>query len=197
MAGSGPGPTRPEEANGGGLAGLIVAVFLGPQPRLRPHPVAGETTPVATTGTSLVGIAHTTSDDLPFVHPCDHVDMPVTQDRQFDPQRVDVARSQVISREDAERLSRLLALVSDPVRCRLLFALVAAEELCVGDLTLVLGDVTDDQVSYALKLLRMAGLVETRRSGRVIHYRLARGFPHQLLDHCLRQLLSISTDRAT
>lgn len=123
--------------------------------------------------------------------------MSLAPDRGVDPRGVDVAKSEVISREDAERLSRLLSLVADPVRCRLLFALGAAEELCVGDLMMVLGDVTDDQVSYALKMLRMAGLVQTRRSGRVIHYRLAPGFPHQLLDHCLRELLSISTDRAT
>jgi len=34
--------------------------------------------------------------------------------------------------------------------------------------------------------------VQTRRDGRVIYYRLADGFPHQLLDHCLRQLLTIA-----
>ena len=55
-----------------------------------------------------------------------------------------------------------------------------------------LGDVSEDQTSYALKTLRHAGLVQTRREGRVINYRLADGFPHQLLEHCLRQLLTIT-----
>jgi ArsR family transcriptional regulator, lead/cadmium/zinc/bismuth-responsive transcriptional repressor len=50
-----------------------------------------------------------------------------------------------------------------------------------------------DQSSYGLRALRHAGLVASRRDGRVIYYRLAEGFPHQLLEHCLIQLLSIST----
>ena len=53
-------------------------------------------------------------------------------------------------------------------------------------------DISMDQSSYALKLLRTAGLVQSRRDGRVMYYRLADGFPHQLLDHCLRQLLTIA-----
>lgn len=106
------------------------------------------------------------------------------------------AQAGVLSSDDAQRLSKLLSLLSDPVRARLLFALVSVNELCVGDLALTLGDVTEDQVSYALKLLRTAGLVQTRRDGRVINYRLADGFPHQLLEHCLRQLLSITDGAA-
>jgi DNA-binding transcriptional ArsR family regulator len=93
---------------------------------------------------------------------------------------------------EAERLGRLLGLLADPVRVRMLFALVSVDELCVGDLAMAL-DISMDQSSYALKLLKTSGLVQSRRDGRVIHYRLADGFPHQLLDHCLRQLLTIAT----
>jgi len=74
---------------------------------------------------------------------------------------------------------------------RILFALVSAGELCVGDLALAL-DVTEDQVSYAVKMLRLAGLVSFRKDGRVVFYRLSDAFPHQLLEHCLRQLLTIA-----
>jgi DNA-binding transcriptional ArsR family regulator len=104
---------------------------------------------------------------------------------------VRTARAAVLPVGDAERLGRLLALLSDPVRVRMLFALVAVDELCVGDVAMTL-DISMDQASYGLKLLRSAGLVDTRRDGRVIHYRLADGFPHQLLEHCLRELLTIS-----
>ena len=107
---------------------------------------------------------------------------------------VQQARAGLLDLGDAERLARLLGLLSDPVRVRVLFALVSVDELCVGDLALTLG-VTMDQSSYALKMLRSAGLVDTRRDGRVIFYRLADGFPHQLLEHCLRQLLTISGER--
>jgi DNA-binding transcriptional ArsR family regulator len=109
---------------------------------------------------------------------------------------VERARTALLSESDADRLSRLLALLSDPVRSRILFALVAVDELCVGDLALTL-DVSMDQASYALKLLRSANLVQTRRDGRVIYYRLADEFPHQLLEHCLRQLLVISSGEAS
>ncbi|MDQ6688864.1 MAG: metalloregulator ArsR/SmtB family transcription factor [Actinomycetota bacterium] len=101
------------------------------------------------------------------------------------------ARGAGLSPSDAERLGQLLGLLSDPVRVRILFALVSVDELCVGDLALTL-DVSMDQASYGLRQLRSARLVATRRDGRVIYYRLADGFPHQLLEHCLHQLLTIS-----
>jgi DNA-binding transcriptional ArsR family regulator len=101
------------------------------------------------------------------------------------------AQEAVLSPSEGERLGRLLGLLADPVRVRILFCLVSVNELCVGDLAMAL-DISMDQSSYALKLLRTAGMVQSRRDGRVIYYRLADGFPQQLLDHCLRQLLTIA-----
>ena len=104
---------------------------------------------------------------------------------------VTAARAGVLSVDDAGRLAGLLGMLADPVRSRILFALSAATELCVGDLALAL-DVTEDQVSYALKMLRLAGLVAFRKEGRMVCYRLSDGFPHQLLEQCLRELLTIA-----
>jgi DNA-binding transcriptional ArsR family regulator len=111
-------------------------------------------------------------------------------DHPVDQARVTAARADLLSVDDAGRLAGLLGMLADPVRSRILFALVAAQELCVGDLALAL-DVTEDQVSYGLKLLRTAGMVRFRKDGRVVFYRLSDQFPHQLLEHCLRQLLTI------
>jgi DNA-binding transcriptional ArsR family regulator len=108
-----------------------------------------------------------------------------------DPDRVATAREKVISRDTAGQLAGLLGLLSDPVRSRILFALNAVPELCVGDLALSL-EVTEDAISYALRMLRTAGLVRFRKDGRVVFYALAEGFPHPLLEHCLRQLLTIT-----
>ncbi|GAA1886220.1 ArsR/SmtB family transcription factor [Actinomadura bangladeshensis] len=108
---------------------------------------------------------------------------------------VDRAHAAGLGAAEAERLGVLLALLSDQTRLRILFVLVSVEELCVGDLALAL-DISMDQSSYALKQLRSAGLVQTRRAGRVVHYRLADGFPRQLLEHCLRELLTISEREA-
>jgi DNA-binding transcriptional ArsR family regulator len=122
--------------------------------------------------------------------------MTPTHAHPVDATAVERARAAVLGVEDAERLGRLLSLLSDPVRARMLFALVAVDELCVGDVAMAL-DITMDQSSYGLKMLRSSGLVQTRKDGRVVYYRLADGFPHQLLEHCLHELLTItSTERS-
>ena len=114
-----------------------------------------------------------------------------THDRLADPLAVKAARLTLIDPDDAERLAELLGLLADATRARILFALGAVEELCVGDLAVTL-DASEDAVGYALKVLRMAGLVKGRKEGRSVCYRLAEGFPHEMLEHCLRDLLAIS-----
>jgi DNA-binding transcriptional ArsR family regulator len=116
---------------------------------------------------------------------------PSDHEHPVSPERVDAARAGLLTAGDAGRLAGLLGMLADPVRSRILFSLSAAGELCVGDLALAL-DVTEDQVSYALKMLRLAGLVNFRKDGRMVFYRLSDGFPHPLLEHCLRQLLTIA-----
>ena len=112
-------------------------------------------------------------------------------DHPVDSAAVKATRATLISIEDAGRLSGLLGLLADPVRSRILFALSGVERLCVGDLALALG-ISEDAVSYGLRMLRTAGLVTFRKEGRVVFYTLAAGFPHPLLEHCLRELLSIA-----
>jgi DNA-binding transcriptional ArsR family regulator len=108
-----------------------------------------------------------------------------------DPERVAHARARGLSADDAGRLAALLSLLADPVRSRILYALDEVEELCVGDLALALS-ATEDAVGYGLRILRTAGLVATRKQGRVVYYRLAAGFPQPLRDHCFRQLVEIT-----
>jgi DNA-binding transcriptional ArsR family regulator len=108
-----------------------------------------------------------------------------------DPQRVQIARERLPSAEEGDRLTGVLSLMADPTRARLLYALDVVEELCVGDLALALS-VSEDAVSYGLRVLRTAGLVTRRKDGRVVYYRLAEGFPEPLREHCLRQLIEMS-----
>jgi DNA-binding transcriptional ArsR family regulator len=114
-------------------------------------------------------------------------------DRLADPRAVKAARRQLIDPDEAQRLAELLALLADATRARILFALGAVDELCVGDLAATL-EVSEDAVGYGLKVLRMAGLVRGRKDGRSVCYRLAEGFPHEMLEHCLRDLLAISPE---
>jgi DNA-binding transcriptional ArsR family regulator len=112
-------------------------------------------------------------------------------DHPIDPVRVAHAKLRLPSADDATRLTGLLSLMADPVRLRLIYALDVSEEMCVGDLALAL-EVSEDSVSYALRLLRTAGLVVTRKDGRVVYNRLADDFPEPLRDHCLRQLVALT-----
>ena len=120
--------------------------------------------------------------------------MPTDHEHPVNRERVAAARAGALSLDDAGRLAGLLGMLADPARSRILFALAAGDELCVGDLALAL-DVTEDQISYALKMLRLAGLVSFRKEGRMVFYRLSDGFPDQLLEHCLPQLLSLPRRR--
>jgi DNA-binding transcriptional ArsR family regulator len=117
--------------------------------------------------------------------------IPQAREHPVDAERVAHAQARGLSVEDAGRLTSLLSLLADPVRARILYALDEVEELCVGDLALALGG-TEDSVGYALRLLRTAGMVATRKSGRVVYYRLAAGFPEPLRDHCLRRLVDLT-----
>src|SRR4051795_13615565 len=120
---------------------------------------------------------------------------PNAHDHPVDPERVDRARERGLSVDDADRLTSLLSLLADPVRARILYALDEVEELCVGDLALALG-ATEDAVGYALRLLRTAGMVATRKAGRVVYYRLADGFPEPLREDCLRRLVELTRTAA-
>lgn len=108
-----------------------------------------------------------------------------------DPGRVAAARARLISHDDAQRLTALLWMLADPTRARIIYALDTVEELCVGDLALALQS-SMDATGYGLRMLRSAGLVTTRRDGRVIYYRLAADFPEPLREHCLRRLIELT-----
>jgi DNA-binding transcriptional ArsR family regulator len=115
----------------------------------------------------------------------------VQAEHAVDPGRVEQARAHGVTAEDAARLGSLLSLLADPVRLRILYALNLVEELCVGDVALAIG-ASEDSVGYGLRILRTAGLVEARKVGRTVYYRLAGSFPEPLLEHCLRELIHLS-----
>ncbi len=96
------------------------------------------------------------------------------------PARVSAARADVPDEDRTAHAVELLRLMGDQVRVRILYALLDGRELCVGDLALAV-DASETSVSYALRLLRSAGLVHNRRDGRFIFYRLADGVVERLL----------------
>lgn len=108
-----------------------------------------------------------------------------------DPDRVAVAREEALSGPDASAIAALLTVLVDPLRTRILSVLRVTGEMCVGDLALAL-DATEDSVSYALRLLRTAGLVRRRREGRLGYYRLRDGDAGDVMDASLQQLRALA-----
>jgi DNA-binding transcriptional ArsR family regulator len=98
-----------------------------------------------------------------------------------DEARVAATRERLVTAVEATRLADLFRLLGDPTRAQLLYALLEAGELCVCDLTETV-EVSDTAVSHALRLLRTAGIVASRRAGRMIYYRLADAHVRMLLD---------------
>lgn len=69
-----------------------------------------------------------------------------------------------------ERMAETFRVLSDPTRVRILYLLSRAE-LCVHDLAQLLG-ISQPAASHHLRILRMQGLVRTRREGKSIYYTL-------------------------
>jgi DNA-binding transcriptional ArsR family regulator len=116
-------------------------------------------------------------------------------DHPVDPERVAAAQSGQLSGEEARQLGMLLGVLGDPIRMRIMTALLAAKELCVGDLALAL-EVNDDAVSYGLRVLRRHGLVQRRAAGRMGFYRLTDETTRPTLVEALRQLQQLARHQA-
>ena len=101
--------------------------------------------------------------------------------RMVDPARVADVRRALIGLPEAERLAGLFRLLGDRSRARILLALAEAGELCVCDIAAAV-EVPETSVSQALRLLRTAGVVRSRRDGRMVWYRLDDDHVRLLLD---------------
>jgi DNA-binding transcriptional ArsR family regulator len=111
----------------------------------------------------------------------------VSDEQYVHPDQVAVALEHLINDDEAMRLAETFKALSDPTRVRIIAAL-AHTELCVYDLTTVVG-LTQSAVSHQLRLLRTLRLVKSRRDGRHIYYQLDDAHIHDLfhrgLDHVM------------
>lgn len=88
------------------------------------------------------------------------------------PEHVRPLIGKIVSGREAEDLASTFELLADLTRARLLHALSLAEELCVCDLAALLGR-SESALSHQLRLLRDRRVVERRKVGRIVYYRLA------------------------
>ena len=82
----------------------------------------------------------------------------------------------VLTDAEAESLASLLKAVAEPMRVKILHRLASAapEAVCVCDLTAPLG-LTQPTVSYHLRVLRQAGLVDRRQERNFAYYSVRPG----------------------
>jgi len=87
----------------------------------------------------------------------------------------------------------LFNVLSDQTRLRALMLIEAQGELCVCELTHALGE-SQPKISRHLALMREAGMVESRRDGTWMHYRLSDTLPawaKDLLSQTLQQIAGL------
>ncbi len=113
----------------------------------------------------------------------------VCQQRCIHPEHALAVRRHLLATESARSVADLFAVLSDPTRLQVVFALLHAPtgELCVCDLAAGLGR-DDTTISHQLRVLRSHHIVSMRKVGRVVYYRL--------VDEHMRHLLAIGLKHA-
>ncbi|MBW4552641.1 MAG: metalloregulator ArsR/SmtB family transcription factor [Aphanocapsa sp. GSE-SYN-MK-11-07L] len=79
-------------------------------------------------------------------------------------------QTEVLTVEKAQRMSEFLGFLADTNRLRIL-SILANQEMCVGDLAIAL-EMNESAVSHQLRTLRAIRLVNFRKQGRHVFYRL-------------------------
>ncbi len=113
----------------------------------------------------------------------------VCQQRCIHPEHALDVRRHLLTADSARVTADLFAVLSDPTRLQVLYALLHAPagELCVCDLAAGLGR-DDTTISHQLRVLRSQHIVTMRKVGRVVYYRL--------VDEHIRQLLAVGLSHA-
>jgi DNA-binding transcriptional ArsR family regulator len=99
-----------------------------------------------------------------------------------------------LSADAATRGAELARALADPTRLTIAAALRAGRELCVCDLGWVT-ERSSNLVSHHLRLLRAAGIVRSRRDGKLVLYRLT-GDAERLLATVLGPALDVEVEAA-
>ena len=107
-------------------------------------------------------------------------------DQFTDPANAAHAQTTMIDPQTAVGAANLFKALADPTRARLLSALLEAE-LCVNDITLLLG-MEQSAVSHQLRTLRDWRLVKRERRGRLMVYSLDDDHVRDLLQISLRHV---------
>ena len=83
-------------------------------------------------------------------------------------------------------LAELFKVFGDSTRIRILYALFE-EEMCVGDIALLLG-LSQTAVSHQLRVLKINKLVKGRKEGKVVFYALADDHVRRMIDQGMEHI---------
>ncbi|HEY3991602.1 MAG TPA: metalloregulator ArsR/SmtB family transcription factor [Ktedonobacteraceae bacterium] len=121
----------------------------------------------------------------------------ICQQNCVHPEHALAVRQNLLPVDAARQVASLFAMLSDPTRLQVVYALLKAPEgeLCVCDLAAGLGR-DDTTISHQLRVLRNQHIVTMRKVGRVVYYRLIDEHIHQVLalglDHSREPLVAPS-----
>jgi DNA-binding transcriptional ArsR family regulator len=118
----------------------------------------------------------------------------IYQGRSIHTEQMLAVRRNVLATDTAMRIASLFAVLSDPTRLQVVYALLRAQsgELCVGDLATGLGR-DDTTISHQLRVLRNQQIVAMRKVGRIVYYRLVDEHIRLLLELGLTHTNEVST----
>jgi len=122
-----------------------------------------------------------------MIEPCEKNDeQDICGVRCIHKDRIMAARSFELPAGEYETMAVFFKTMGDPNRLRILWALNQGE-MCVCDLAALL-ESSESAVSHQLRLLRQTGLVNNRRQGQVLYYRLNDDHIHTLITMALEHI---------
>ena len=83
--------------------------------------------------------------------------------------KAEALRAALLGEDAARRAAERAKALGDPTRVTIAAARAATDELCVCDLAWIVGR-AENLVSHHLRVLRGAGLVSSRRAGKMVMY---------------------------
>ena len=95
--------------------------------------------------------------------------------------------------ESCSKVAEMFKQVSHPSRLRIFLFLCHCEE-CVSDIAAAV-EMSDPAVSHHLKLMKSAGLIESRREGKEVYYKAADSKQTALLHHAVEEMMEIACVR--
>src|ERR1700719_3853796 len=113
----------------------------------------------------------------------------VCQQNCVHPEHVLGGRKNLLRVDTAKQVASLFAMLSDPTRLQVVYALLKRPEGELGVCALAAGLGRDDTtISHQLRVLRNQHIVTMRKVGRVVYYRL--------VDEHIRQILALCLDHS-